>query len=156
MKRMLTAFSAAALLALPTVAGAAGSFVRSDGLVFDSDVGAACGALHTDVLFEQWSGSLDILDEPVLDGLAACMVSGPLANARIAVIGTGDESSLYPSGAELARGRMNAVVSYLIAKGVDSRQLEPWAFTLNWSWGDPKPDRVMFRILEGNPELLSF
>lgn len=156
MKRMLTALSAAALLALPTVAGAAGSFVRSDGAVFDSDVGAACGALHTDVLFSPWSASLDILDEPVLDYLATCMTSGPLAYARIAVIGTGDETFLSPSGQELARDRMYAVIRYLISKGVSARQLEPWAFTLNWGAGEPTPDRVMFRILEGSPQQLSF
>jgi len=156
MKRILSGLAVlAGVAAGSAVANAAGSFVRADGIVFDSDVGAACGALHTDVLFEQWSSAVDMLDEPVLDGLASCMTRGALTGVRVAVIGVGDDRFLSPSGAELARERMNAVTSALIARGVDARQLEPWAFAVAWDGSDPNPDRVMFRILEGMPLPLS-
>jgi outer membrane protein OmpA-like peptidoglycan-associated protein len=156
MKRILSMLAAlAGLTAGAAAAHATGRFLRSDGIVFDSDVGAACGALHTDVLFESWSSAVDMLDEPVLDGLASCMTSGALAGVRVAVIGIGDDRFLAPSGAELARERMSAVMSYLMARGVDARQLEPWAFAVAWDGGEPNPDRVMFRILEGMPLPLS-
>lgn len=143
--------SAVASVMIPATASATPGYVRADGIVFDSDVGAACGALHTDVLFEPWGTSIDALDEPVLDFIAECMRDGALAAARVAVIGLGDASYLQPSGEALARDRMNAVRDALLARGVDARQLDPWALAVAWEPGERKPDRVVFRVLEGGP-----
>lgn len=140
---------------LTTTAAVASTPVRVNGITFDSDVGAACGALSTDVLFEPWSTRLDTYDEPLLDFIADCMKHGTLADARVAVIGLGDRSFLSPSGEELARERMNAVVSALLTRGVDVRQIEPWALAVDWRGGQDKPDRVVFRILEGAPYWLA-
>ncbi len=144
-----------AVTALSTTAASASTPVRVDGITFDSDVGAACGALSTDVLFEPWSTRVDALDEPLLDFIAECMTYGALADARVAVIGLGDESFLSPSGEELASERMNAVVTELLERGVDVRQIEPWALAVDWRGGQDKPDRVVFRILEGAPSWLA-
>jgi len=147
----IIAASALSLSALPAIASASQGYLRADGIVFDSDVGAACGALHTDVLFEPWGTGIDPMDEPVLDFIAECMRNGALADARVAVIGLGDANYLQPSGEVLASDRMNAVRDALLERGVDARQIEPWAFAVAWEPGERKPDRVVFRVLEGGP-----
>ena len=153
MNRILSALAVAGVLVGSSLAAnAAGRFVRSDGIVFDSDVGAACGALHTDVLFEPWSSQLDILDEPVLDHLATCLTSGELARMQVAVVGVGDDRFASPAGVDLARKRMNAVRAYLMMRGVSAHQLQPWAYTAA-NYGEAQPARVMFRLMPG-PALL--
>jgi len=149
MKRILsTLLATAGLASIPFAANAAGTYVTSDGTVFDSDVGAACGALHTDVLFQPGERAIDMQDESVLDYLANCFSSGELSGARIAIIGFGDEDLSYAGGADLARDRVASVVSYLMQHGVDARNVTTWAYASGWP-GEARysPDRVQFRIL---------
>ena len=149
MKRILSTLFTAGLLATPfAAANAQASYVRWDGTRFDSDVGAACGALHTDVLFQPGERSVDLLDEAVLNYLASCLRTGELAGARIAVIGFGDASLAQASGAELARDRVGSVVAYLMGRGVNPANLTTWAYATGWP-GDTTltSDRVQFRIL---------
>jgi outer membrane protein OmpA-like peptidoglycan-associated protein len=148
MNRILSSLFAAGLIAAPTAALAGGTYVRADGVVFDSDVGAACGALMTDVLFQPGERSVDLYDESTLDHLATCFRSGELANARIAIIGFGDGDLAAASGSDLAQDRVASVVSYLTARGVDARQLTTWAYATGWP-GDASyaADRVQFRII---------
>jgi outer membrane protein OmpA-like peptidoglycan-associated protein len=153
MKRVLSTLFTAGLLATPlAAANAQASYVTWDGTRFDSDVGVACGALHTDVLFSPGERSVDLLDEAVLDYLATCFRTGSLAGARIAVVGFGDGSLAEASGADLARDRVGSVVAYLMGRGVNPANLTTWAYATGWP-GDTTltSDRVQFRVLaDGN------
>lgn len=151
MNRILSSIFAAGILTTPlAIANAAPSYVRADGVVFDSDVGAACGALHTDILFSPGERSVELQDEAVLDHLANCFSSGELAGYRIAVIGFGDEDLMASTGAELARDRVTSVLSYLMQHGVEPSSLTTWAYATGWPGDDTlSSDRVQFRILPG-------
>lgn len=152
MKTLFAALVAIGATATTLATTARAEYVRLDGVVFDSDVGAACGALHTDVLFQPDSTEVELHDDAVLDFVADCLETGPLADARIAVAGMADGSWLPRSASErLARQRMNAVIVGLIERGVDARRLEPWAIPVSWPSDDKSPHRVVFRILEGAP-----
>ncbi len=148
MKRILSSIFAAGLIAAPAAAIAGGTYVRADGTVFDSDVGASCGALITDVLFQPGERSVDMYDESTLDYLAECFSRGELANSRIAIIGFGDGDLAASAGSDLARDRVSSVMSYLTARGVDARQLTTWAYATGWP-GDAEyaSDRVQFRLI---------
>jgi outer membrane protein OmpA-like peptidoglycan-associated protein len=153
MNRFKSGLAAIALAALatPSAATATDGFVRPDGIVFDSDLGAACGLLRTDLHFDPWSAQIETQNQLLLDLVADCLNYGTLARARVAVIGLADDDFLYPAGEVLARERMNAVRLALLERGVDARQLEPWALSVDWEAGEKKPDRVVFRVLEGGP-----
>jgi len=156
MNRILSTLFSAGLVAVPFAsANAAGTYVRADGAVFDSDVGAACGALHTDLLFDAGERSVDLYDESVLDYLASCMATGELSNARIAIVGFGDGNLTSMDDSDLARDRASSVVSYLSARGVDSRRLITWSYATGWP-GDVElsADRVQFRIIQDDAALM--
>lgn len=101
-------------------------FERSDGVRFDSEVGAACGALSTAVHFEPLEGQVDLHDEPILDHLAECLTHGPLRGVNVAVLGHGDRALTHGVSLSLANERARAVKSYLIERGVPYWQLEVW------------------------------
>ncbi|MFO0749528.1 MAG: hypothetical protein U1F43_28235 [Myxococcota bacterium] len=123
MKRALSTLFAAGIVALPAAASADSWVVRQDGIRFDSDVGAACGALNTDIFFQPGETTLDIHDQSPLDYLAKCFTSGELAGAQIGVVGYYDGSD---TGAMVASGRERSIIDYLVAHGVSRQQLNAW------------------------------
>jgi len=144
MTSTLTGLVAALSLTALTVPASASDtwFVRADGVRFNSDVGAICGALNTDILFAPDELTLDIHDESPLDFLADCLVSGELRGATIAVVAPYDGSSWDYDRADARQGE---VVSYLIRGGVDPRRLDTWKIA---SGGAPwEPGRIQFRIV---------
>lgn len=153
MKRILSTLFTAGLVSAPFAANAA-NFVRADGTVFDSDVGAVCGALHTDVLFQPGERSVDLYDESLLQYLATCLSSGELSGARIAVIGYGGDGLTMDDGDSLARDRVQSVIAYLVGHGVSAWQLATWSYATGWPGdGELSPDRVQFRILQDQAAL---
>ncbi len=120
---------------------------RSDGIRFDSEVGAACGALLTAVHFEPFEGRLEVHDQPVLDSLATCFTSGPLAGVKVAVVGYGDVSLPFEVSLSLANERARAAMAGLIERGVPYWQLEPWSLAVGHDGTD---QRVRFRVIDPN------
>lgn len=120
-------------------------FERSDGVRFDSEVGAACGALSTTVHFERLEGALDLHDQPILDYLAECLIHGPLRGVTVAVIGHGDKALAHGVSLSLANERARMVTSYLVERGVPYWQLETYALAR----GDQgESSTVAFRIAD--------
>ncbi|MCC6624091.1 MAG: hypothetical protein IT385_22740 [Deltaproteobacteria bacterium] len=139
MTRLVAAISLTAVVAPASASDT--WFVRADGVRFNSDVGAWCGALNTDIFFEPSETSLDIHDEAPLDFLVECLTRGELRGAVIAVVAPYDGSSW---DYERAQERQAAVIAYLMRGGVDLRQLDAWKIA---SGGTPwEPDRIRFRI----------
>lgn len=154
MKRILSTLFTAGLVSAPIAAANGASFVRADGTVFDSDVGAVYGALHTDVLFEPGERSVDLYDESVLEYLAQCLSTGELRGALVAVIGYGGDGMTMAAGDALAQDRVQSVIAYLVQHGVSPWQLATWSYATGWP-GDSElsPDRVQFRILQDQAAL---
>ena len=145
MKHVIASILFAGLFAAPA-ASAETWVVRQDGVRFTNEVGAACGALDTDVFFQPGETSLEIHDEAPLDYLADCFTRGELANAQIGIVGNYDGTDL---GAAIARERLRSVIDYLIARGVSPYQLAMW-----WQRGPREDDgggRVTFELV--SPEL---
>lgn len=128
---------------VPVASASADTWVRADGIRFDSDVGAVCGALNTDILFMPGEGTLDIHDTSPLDYLARCFRT-ELADHQIGVVAPTDGGAY---GAQLSIERQNAVMSYLIAHGVRPSQLVPWRYNTNMVRG-AEGGRIQFRIAD--------
>ncbi|HRE89199.1 MAG TPA: hypothetical protein PK095_08670 [Myxococcota bacterium] len=120
-------------------------FERPDGARFDSDVGAACGALSTAVHFEPTDGEVDLHDEPVLDHLAECLTHGPLQGVAVGIIAAGDRGLPYEVSLSLANERARSVRDYLIDKGVPYWQLEAWGLSRGF---DGASAEAGFRVID--------
>ena len=120
------------------------AYVRNDGLRFDSDVGAMCSTLHTDVHLAPLASGVDAYDRGVLANIADCLTRGAMANMRIEVV-AGFDGTL-PS-VNLADRRLSDVIIYLQALGVRPSQLTySKEYTPGW-----QSDRIRFRIATPQP-----
>lgn len=149
MNRLFSAFACAGLLAIPTVASADTTFVRADGVTFDSPVGAVCGALKTDIFFPVAESRLDLQDERPLDYLADCFTKGPLTGVRIELVAAWDGSD---GSMVQAYERQRAMIGYLVEHGVPSTQLTIAREQATHAGAD----RVRFRIADPLPWLLLY
>ena len=169
MHRLLSCFVLAGLLAVPAVASAEpqyvwvryGSnnrpyvyvtteprpaypdpgYVRADGLRFDSDVGAACGALHTDVYFAPTDSNLDPYDRSTLASIASCMTRGAMAGIRVELVAAYDGS--YASLIRSDR-RLGEVIDTLKRMGVSANQMV-YSREILPGW---QSDRISFRMAQ--------
>lgn len=120
-------------------------FERADGVRFDSDVGAACGALSTTIHFEPTEGELDLHDEPILDHLAECLIHGPLEGVSVGIIASGDRGLAHGVSLSLANERARTTRDYLVDKGVPYWQLEAWGLSRG---SDGASAEAGFRIID--------
>jgi hypothetical protein len=150
MKRLLSPLLFAGLLALPAAASAEPyHFVRMDGVRFDSQVGAVCGALSTEVEFGRGDTAIDIWQEAPLDFLANCIARGPLAGVRIDIVAASDGSD---ASLHRAYARQRAVLDHLLLRGVKSSQL-----TISREDGSgAKANRIRFRFADPAPWVMVY
>lgn len=113
----------ATLFALAPATPASANFLARDGVVYDSTVAARCGMLTSSVFFGPGEAGLEIHDYAPLDYIAECMVDGPLADARVAVIGFTDPNGPAELNVQLGADRSNAVIDYLVSQGVEPDRL---------------------------------
>lgn len=116
-------------------------YVRADGLRFDSEVGAACGTLRTDLFFAPSDIGLDAYDRSVLSSLAACMTRGNLSGAKVELVAGHDGTY---SSSQRAQVRLAEVIEYLRFQGVTASQLT-YSLDLAPGW---QADRLRFRFAE--------
>jgi|GEM_PF-2606817 len=117
-----------ALFTVATAGDASADYVGSDGVVYESSVGAACDSLTSSVYFMPGDATLEIHDYAPLDYFAECMTDGQLEGVRVAVVGFTDPIGPARMNAELGEARAEAVTDYLIAQGVPETQLFPISF----------------------------
>lgn len=167
MKRFVICLAALGLLAIPAVASAETqyvwiryggaqpylyvtttpypapprTYVGPGGVVFDSEVGKACGALRTDVHFAPNETSLDQYDRNILAGLAHCFTRGPLSGVGIELVVGYDGS---PASSTRAYTRLGEVIETLGLMGVSTEQLV-YSRELRPGW---QADKVSFRFTQ--------
>lgn len=117
---------------------------RSDGLRFDSEVGALCSALNTDIQFGPHRTALDSSDRSTLGHLGYCFTRGALAGERITVVASYDGSL---ASSQLAMARLNEVIGQLQMAGVPTNQLT-YSKRLTPGW---QSDRISFRLSVPRP-----
>ena len=116
----------------------------SNGVRFDSDVGAMCGAMNTSIYFGPLGTMLDASDRSTLSFLGHCFTRGALAGERITVVATYDGSL---ASTQLAMARLNEVIGQLQAAGVQPYQLT-YTKRLTPGW---QSDRVTFQLSVPRP-----
>lgn len=119
-------------------------YVRNDGLRFDSDVGALCSTLRTDIHFAPSELGVDAYDRSVLANVADCMTRGVLSRTRIELV-AGYDGTL-PS-VNRAERRLSEVIAHLQAMGVRPSQL---TYSKEYSPGW-QSDRIRFRVASPQP-----
>lgn len=88
------------------------------------DILAACDMPDVDAYFAFNASRLLTQDIPDLDRLATCFTTGPLAGRSIRLVGRADPRGGTEYNIVLGQARADAVRIYMIARGLDARNVE--------------------------------
>jgi peptidoglycan-associated lipoprotein len=88
------------------------------------DIQAACGISAPEALFAFNSATVRKGDAPVLDKLAVCFTTGPLAGKRMRIVGHADPRGEDAYNLALGERRGNGVRTYLNNAGLKPEQSE--------------------------------
>jgi peptidoglycan-associated lipoprotein len=90
----------------------------------DRDIRDACGITEPEALFAFNSARVRAGDHPVLDQLATCFTSGPLAGRSMRLVGHADPRGDEEYNMVLGERRANGVKTYLVNAGLNANQSE--------------------------------
>jgi peptidoglycan-associated lipoprotein len=94
------------------------------GVQISDEVRAACGIADHDAYFAFDSSSLSGQDLPVLDQVAACFTSGPLAGRTVRLVGHADPRGAIDYNMTLGQARADAVALYIQRFGLTRSRLQ--------------------------------
>jgi peptidoglycan-associated lipoprotein len=86
------------------------------------DIRTACGITEPEALFAFNSSVVRRGDAPVLDKLAACFTTGPLAGRKMRLVGHADPRGEDSYNLALGERRANGVKKYLVNAGLGDAQ----------------------------------
>jgi peptidoglycan-associated lipoprotein len=86
------------------------------------DIRAACGISEVEAFFAFNSSVVRRGDAPVLDKLAVCFTTGPLAGRRMRLVGHADPRGEDSYNLALGERRANGVKNYLVKAGINDSQ----------------------------------
>lgn len=88
------------------------------------EIKRACGITETEAKFAFDSANVRAGDHPVLDKLATCFTTGPLAGRTMRLVGHADPRGEPEYNLALGNQRSDNVKSYLVARGLKDAQGE--------------------------------
>jgi peptidoglycan-associated lipoprotein len=86
------------------------------------DIRKICGITSSEALFDFDSSSVKAGDHPVLDKLAQCFISGPLAGRKMRLVGHADPRGDEEYNIALGGRRSDSVKGYLVRAGLKDEQ----------------------------------
>jgi peptidoglycan-associated lipoprotein len=97
---------------------------RAVAVAIAPEIRGACGIAEPVAYFEYDSANLDDRGSRVLDSVAVCFVSGPLAGRSVSVVGHADPRGEFEYNLVLGGTRASRVKTHLVAQGLGEERVE--------------------------------
>lgn len=97
---------------------------RAAAVTIALEIRGACGITEPVAYFDYDSAALDDQGSRVLDRVAVCFVSGPLAGKRVSVVGHADPRGEFEYNLVLGGSRASRVKTHLVAQGLGAELVE--------------------------------